>query len=425
MKVIHTYVDKQHIIWKELLYVQYLSAILAKKHYGNISFYGDEFSCNQVRDLGLPYDEINCEVLKSGVGDTWSIPKIKVYESIKEPFLHIDTDTLLFNKILFDRYENNFMFSHRDMFVDGRGETLKNLYLNWFSKLNETDVDKETYPLRSLVNDVKGVTPNILLSRESKKMEYDHISRTYTNLLFELMENLGEKVFDSVHIESIPNMNITYIRDYETFGVVCRETLNHYEVNKEKIDKEIYGSCYIEQLVLHTNLRLYDKKYKKSSKKGKNLIFCEIPTTIHNSNHYNNNVPKIEDVKFPFKLRVLNDDHFKYPCSSHEVISSLSKTRDEPNKFSEFVINDINDIKNYFDYEFNGFFHTTYMKWYDIIQVIIIDKLRKEVGDDKIREIHNHFKEIYPEKGLPIISGGELLYEQLTGFKFNPSTRLL
>ena len=33
MKVIHTYVDNQSIIWKELLYVQYLSAILAKKHY--------------------------------------------------------------------------------------------------------------------------------------------------------------------------------------------------------------------------------------------------------------------------------------------------------------------------------------------------------------------------------------------------------
>ena len=31
MKVIHTYVDKQNLIWKELFYTQYLSAILAKK----------------------------------------------------------------------------------------------------------------------------------------------------------------------------------------------------------------------------------------------------------------------------------------------------------------------------------------------------------------------------------------------------------
>ena len=45
MKVIHTYVDNQAIIWKELLYVQYLNYILLKKHYGNISFYGDNKVC--------------------------------------------------------------------------------------------------------------------------------------------------------------------------------------------------------------------------------------------------------------------------------------------------------------------------------------------------------------------------------------------
>ena len=51
MKVIHTYIDKQNLIWKELLYTQYLSAILAKKHYGSISFYGDEISCKQIKDI--------------------------------------------------------------------------------------------------------------------------------------------------------------------------------------------------------------------------------------------------------------------------------------------------------------------------------------------------------------------------------------
>ena len=64
MKVVHTYVDKIGIIWKELLYTQYLSAILAKKHYGNISFYGDVEECRQVIDLGLPYDEVNDKIVK-------------------------------------------------------------------------------------------------------------------------------------------------------------------------------------------------------------------------------------------------------------------------------------------------------------------------------------------------------------------------
>mgnify|MGYP000615898481 CR=1 FL=1 len=115
MKVIHTYVDKGGVVWKELLYTQYLSAVLAKKHYGNISFYGDVEECKQISDLGLPYDEVNNKIVKREDTKTWSIPKLKVYESLDEPFLHIDTDTLLFNKIVFETYEQDYLFSHIDM----------------------------------------------------------------------------------------------------------------------------------------------------------------------------------------------------------------------------------------------------------------------------------------------------------------------
>ena len=422
MKVIHTYIDKQNLIWKELLYTQYLSAILAKKHYGSISFYGDEISCKQIKDLGIPYDEINQDVLVKGDTDTWSIPKIKVYESIKEPFLHIDTDTLLFNKILLDRYDSDYVFSHRDMFIDGKGETLKNLFIYWFCNLDEKEMDQNKYPFRSLVKDSNNKIPKIILEKMSKDMDYPHVDRTYSKLFFDLMENMSDKVFDEVHFESIPNMNITYVRNHETFGKVCRETLNHYYSNKKRIDDEVYGSCYIEQLMLHTNLRLHDKKYKKSSKKGNNFIFHDIPTATVDAH---NNVPDISSVKFPFKLKVNNNDHFKSECCDHGVISPLSKTQKKPDDFYELIITDIDDIKNYFDHEFNGFFHTTYMKWYDIIQVIIIDKLRKEIGDDEIRRIHNYFRNHYPSRGLPTTSNGERLYTRLTGFKFHGTTSLI
>ena len=55
MKVIHSYADKQGIIWKELLYTQYLSAVLVKKHYGNVHFYCDEGTTKIYKDLGLQY----------------------------------------------------------------------------------------------------------------------------------------------------------------------------------------------------------------------------------------------------------------------------------------------------------------------------------------------------------------------------------
>lgn len=422
MKVVHTYIDRQNLIWKELLYTQYLSAILAKKHYGNISFYGDEFSCKQVKDLGLPYDEINQDILNTKDCETWSVPKIKVFESIKEPFLHIDTDTLLFSKILFDRYDSDYLFSHRDMYIGGKGDTLKNLFTYWFCNLDDREMDKNKYPFRSLVKDSNGKIPKILLETTSKNMDYPHVNRTYSKLFFDLMESMSDKVFDSAHFESIPNMNITYVRNHETFSKVCRETLDHYNLNKLRIDDEVYGSCYIEQLMLHTNLRLYDKKYRKSSKKGKNFIFHDIPTTTTDAH---NNVPKIDDVKFPFKLNINNDNHFKLSDPNEIIISPLSITQPKPNDFYELSINDIQDIKNYFDHEFNGFFHTTYMKWFDIIQAIIIHKLRKEIGDDEIRKIHGYFKTRYPIRKLPTISGGESLYTKLTGFKFSITTSVI
>ena len=51
-----------------------------KKHYGNISFYGDNKVCQQVKNLGLPYDEIISDVVNKSDVHTFSIPKLKVYK---------------------------------------------------------------------------------------------------------------------------------------------------------------------------------------------------------------------------------------------------------------------------------------------------------------------------------------------------------
>ena len=57
-----------------------------QKHYGNISFYGDNKVCQQVKELGLPYDEIISDVVNKSDAHTFSIPKLIVYESQTEPF---------------------------------------------------------------------------------------------------------------------------------------------------------------------------------------------------------------------------------------------------------------------------------------------------------------------------------------------------
>ena len=59
-------------------------------------------------------------------------------------------------------------------------------------------------------------------------------------------------------------MNIVYVKNHKLFSKVCRDSIDHYIKYGSNIDKEEYGSCYIEQLMLHLNLRIIDKNYKKS-----------------------------------------------------------------------------------------------------------------------------------------------------------------
>ena len=403
MKVVHTYVDNAGVVWKELLYTQYLSAVLAKKHYGNISFYGDVEECKQVIDLGLPYDEVNNKIVKKEDTKTWSIPKLKVYESLDEPFLHIDTDTLLFNKIIFETYEQDYLFSHNDMHTP--------------SVLSKDKLVSQLYKYYSN-------PPYKNIKKNDDGHNYFYFNKTYSKLFFDLMllgEN-KEKLFDSYgSFETIPNMNIVYIKNYKTFSKVCRDSIDHYYKHKKNIDNEEYGSCYIEQLILHLNLRIEDKKYRKSSKKDDHTIFNSIPTTQVDSH---NNIPSVEEVRFPFRLNNIKGKHLPICYGGDEVITKLSKLKNynelsEKKRVDRIVINNKEDILNFFKQEFNGFFHVTYMKWYDIIQAYIIHKLREEIGDDKVREIHSYFKPKYIELNLPIVSGGEKLYEELTGFEFD------
>ena len=425
MRVIHTYGDKDGIIWKELLYTQYLSAVLAKKHYGDIVFYGDEQTSKMVKELGLPYSEVNDTILKTTDSKTWSVPKIKVFMDQKEPFVHIDTDTLLFDKIDFSSYDKDYLFSHRDMDIPNadsisKTDILKNLYMTWFFNLPETNHNvpkNQKYPFKEFVKDFKEQVPNnILKSGKEAYKDYYYYNHTYTNLFFDLLENIGEDMFNDLNFKTVPNMNVVYVRNNEKFSLSCKESLKHYEENKNRIDKEEYGSCYIEQFMIHTQLRFIDKKYKKSSDKMKNFIFPSLPL-MQLDNH--NNTPLIENVKFPLRLQYSNGKHFSCACCGEGVISALTKYSNVLNHDMYSLDSlDEENVEEFFRNEFNGFLHLTYLKWYDIFQAYIIDRLRKEVGDNKIREIHGYFRKIYPSKNLATKSTGEKLYTKLTGFKF-------
>ena len=373
MKVIHSFVDKLDVMWKEIAYSQYLSAVLAKKHYGNISFYSTPKLVEQIKELGIPYDEYNTDILTADDLDTWSIPKLKVYSVQKEPYLHIDNDSFIFNKIDFKSLGKPYVFAHPDLGGRKIIGTLPNLF-------------------DSVVKTVYGEHADV-------PSFYKDINNTYLRLVFRLFSKTPKDILSNFDLGSIPNMNLVYVEDAYTFSAASNMALSHYYSNKEEIDQEEYGPCYIEQYYIHQALRTLDSNYREYSSKSKNTYFKKLPFSQQDQH---NNIVSIAKVSFPLTYNTVS----KCPC--------CNKRKDK-----KVVIESKSELMNLLEYDFEGFLHTTYMKWYDIMQAVTIHKLRQEIGDNKLRIVYKYFKNIYPKYDLPIKSGGEKLYEKLTGFSFD------
>jgi len=363
MRVVHTYVSNPKIIQKELLYTQFLSALLAKKHYGNITFVTTPELSNLVTELGLPYDEIIIDVCSDRDFDTWTIPKLKTFSYFNEPFLHIDTDTCIFDKITFkDKFESPIVFAHPDLTI--QKEKITNLVIE----------------LSKFINNIYDLNNN-----------YDNVLHSYIELFMQLFKSYDKNLIKNIDFESIPNASIVFVNDFQLFKEATLLTLNHYTNHKTEIDSHHHGGTYIEQMMIHQHLRMLSSEYKKQSSINNHLLFKSVPFYKLTNNN-----------GFPYDLGIINRcDH----CNGgkDKIISIKDKI----------------DITNLFDYNFEGFLHLTQNKWSDIFQAIIIDKLRKEIGDDAILKIHNYYKEINPTYILPLKSSGEILYEELTGFSFN------
>lgn len=388
MRVVHTFAERQNVIWKELLYTQYLSAVLAKKHYGNITFVTTPELAKMVTDLELPYDEIITGVTDNKDLDSWTIPKLKSYSYFNEPFLHIDTDVFIFNKINFGKklnkdgyFEKQFkspiVCAHPDLKYETKFNT--NVAIE-FSNLIKSSVKEDGYN-------------NYILNY------------LYSNLFIKLFNTHDENLVKNIDFASIPNTCIVYAEDFNLLKEGTNLALKHYYENKAEIDSHTLGGIYVEQLMIHANLRMLSDDYRIQSSDNNHVLFKETPfSRINNENPAS---PIIDDIAFPYDFKII--DRCDYCNSGGDKLISFK---------------DKLDIVNFFDYNFEGFLHTTFHKWYDVFQIIIMDRLRKEIGDDDFLKIHNYYKKIYPSLKLPVKSSAEILYEELTGFKFANKTLL-
>ena len=238
MKLIQTFVPNKfdlknekhkNIIWKDLMYVQMLSVLLAKREYGSISLYTNNTVKKQITDIGVPYTDIDTDILQDTTSDLFCIPKLRIYREIKEPFVHIDTDTLIYNKLDFSKFDASVVYSHPDIRPP--------VHKNGDEKLSE------------IFNNYPSLTDSDSFFKSAKI--------TYVDLFNKLTNDHSEFKLNNIRVGDIPNMNIVIVNDYENFNMASQMSLEHYIKNKEIIDNTKNGECYIEQLMIHMNMILF------------------------------------------------------------------------------------------------------------------------------------------------------------------------
>lgn len=389
MKLVHTFVpnkfdikNEKHksLIWKELMYVQMLSVLLAKREHGGIDLYTNHTIKKQILDIGLPYDNIDTDILQNSTSDLFCIPKLRIYREIKEPFVHIDTDTLIYNKIDFTKANSSVMFSHPDI--------KKPHYRDSYNKLKDVF---DSYPSLSETDSFF----------ESAKI-------TYLNLFYKLMSDHSEFKLNNIRISEVPNMNIVIVNDHKSFNEASQLALDHYIRNKDIIDSTKNGECYTEQLMIHLNLLEISEKYREDVKNGKSFLIRDTPMSL--------------DANFGSHLDLL-EYPFNILHNSHKMSKRLSGEYHE--HYGRITrVNSPLDVVKLFDFDFFGLSHLTFYKWAEIFQVIVIGYIIRNFGEDYVRSIYEYYKKVYPSVyNLPTLSKGEKLYQDLTGFKFekNPS----
>lgn len=215
MRIVHTYYQINGHIDQSTISMMSLSALLAKKNYGNIHLYCDDSTAKLVKEIGIPYDTIDTDVLKDFNGKTFSIPKLLTFAAQTEPYIHIDFDTFIFDRIDFEKYEGRTIYAHKDYSSQtGVG------YISLFG-----------------------------------------FYKTYLNTLFEARDILGKEILENIDVTHIPNMCIFGSYNHKLVAKACKEIIHIYEKNKEFWDQKFYNACVLEQLLIPTVMKKIDSDY--------------------------------------------------------------------------------------------------------------------------------------------------------------------
>lgn len=237
MRAIHTYIPSRigSEFNKKLAYNMVFSVACAKDIFGEVYLYTNEEIAEVVRKIGIPYDGIITDKFSNSYNSTtFAIPKMVVYASQEEPFIHLDLDTFMYARYQVPEGTRVFYATPDNSMERGSTHFINTMNLY------------ETY-LRG-VNDLE-----VPLPKEFTK---------YINFL------------------DIPNMNIFGGQDYELIKEASKYAIKLYEENRTHYDSEYNFACVVEQLYISTAIKMlygghYENYYLYKNEDGFRIKYNE------------------------------------------------------------------------------------------------------------------------------------------------------
>tara|TARA_Y100001958_G_C21230703_1_gene556419 strand:- start:318 stop:1322 length:1005 start_codon:yes stop_codon:yes gene_type:complete len=203
MKIVHSWLqmDSNHHQDKFFYQMTLLSILAAKKSFGNIHLYTNEEGKNHFEKFNFPYDSISTELEGMDVErGGFAMGKLKTYTLQKEPFIHIDHDTFLFE-----------------------GRHLPPSYRFYFG------------------------FPDLQQPFEMKS--WLAINETYFQTYQEFSDLFEKEFYWKTNFDVIPNASIFGGTDTETISQVYNVLLELYFNNKERFNSNKFSSCLLEQFL--------------------------------------------------------------------------------------------------------------------------------------------------------------------------------
>lgn len=208
MKIVYSYIPYDYFEGKkmpiELCLITYLSVLRARRLYKEVVLYTNEEIKEQMYELEIPFTSIDSKVLANEKAKCPSIPKLKTYIAQTEPYMHIDLDTILYEKPIYNK-TIPIQFAHLDL----------------------------------VANNICGIS------------HYKGIHEAY---ILPFFDDVLPEWYGDVNMESIPNMNIVIANNPQMFADCVKGALGLYHLNKEYFDAQYYRFCTIEQLAIYAEL---------------------------------------------------------------------------------------------------------------------------------------------------------------------------